>query len=489
MKKFLFATLMGVLVALVGCQQDDELTGVENTLGKKVSVTANIKANAQSRVAMEYDDAAKIIKVDWKESGEEFIMYDYNDRTKYSFFTQTSGNQFEGELPSGSSGPYYASIGASLNLKNQDGTLNEKCVHMATGEIIDPTQPIVFEHKTTVLKPDFTIGGVTVNSSITQIVMDGVPSIGTITIKPSAIADMFIFLPASSGKIEEGTTFNFTVTADGKDYVAELSISQSMNAGEFYTAAIELEEIPYVTFTADAAQTFKYTGDNLQYSLDGTTFQALEANAEINFGGETKLYLRGVNNPDGTVYNNGNLQTYYKISFGKDLVLVACTGDIRTLIDYKTFKTVDTSAAQFIVLFSGCTELKSAPELPAETLANRCYENMFVGCTSLTEAPALPATTLADNCYKGMFVNCTSLTVAPELSATTLAKGCYYEMFLNCILLDNITMLATDISADDCLKDWVKGVSAIGTFTKASSMTTLPENSTSGIPTGWSVNL
>ncbi len=46
MKKFLFATFMGALVALAGCQQDDELTGVENTLGKKVSVTANIKANA-----------------------------------------------------------------------------------------------------------------------------------------------------------------------------------------------------------------------------------------------------------------------------------------------------------------------------------------------------------------------------------------------------------------------------------------------------------
>ena len=47
-------------------------------------------------------------------------------------------------------------------------------------------------------------------------------------------------------------------------------------------------------------------------------------------------------------------------------------------------------------------------------------------------------------------------------------------------------MLATNISATDCLKDWVKGVPATGTFTKAASMTTLPTGD-SGIPAGWTV--
>ena len=99
MKKFLFATFMGALVALAGCQQDDELTGVENTLGKKVSVTANIKANAQSRVALDYvigEDGGYKIKVDWKESGESFLMYDAADPSLAStLFEQTSDNQFE----------------------------------------------------------------------------------------------------------------------------------------------------------------------------------------------------------------------------------------------------------------------------------------------------------------------------------------------------------------------------------------------------------
>ena len=127
----------------------------------------------------------------------------------------------------------------------------------------------------------------------------------------------------------------------------------------------------YVTFTADAEQTLSYEGSDLQYSTDGTTFQALPANTPIEFGGNTKLYLRGVNNLDGNFYDSKDyIQTQgYKISFGKDDVPVACTGDIRTLIDYKTYNTVDTSNATFANLFNGCTQLTSAPELPATDLA------------------------------------------------------------------------------------------------------------------------
>ena len=58
-------------------------------------------------------------------------------------------------------------------------------------------------------------------------------------------------------------------------------------------------------------------------------------------------------------------------------------------------------------------------------------------------------------------------------------------MFKDCTSLNKITMLATDISATDCLKDWVKGVAATGTFTKAASAT-IP-NGVDGIPTGWTV--
>jgi uncharacterized protein (TIGR02145 family) len=138
-------------------------------------------------------------------------------------------------------------------------------------------------------------------------------------------------------------------------------------------------------------------------------------------------------------------------------------------------------------MFSGCTGLSAAPELPVTTLAGYCYGSMFINCTGLTSAPLLPATTLAEGCYSNMFVGCTGLTAAPELPATTLAEGCYSQMFLFCGNLSHITMLATNISASNCLNNWVDGVAATGSFVKNSSAT-WDVTGTSGVPYGWTVN-
>ena len=137
-------------------------------------------------------------------------------------------------------------------------------------------------------------------------------------------------------------------------------------------------------------------------------------------------------------------------------------------------------------MFQGCSALTTAPALPATTLANDCYASMFAGCTALTTAPALPATTMVQNCYFGMFQNCTSLTTAPELPATTLFWGCYSQMFSGCTNLNFIKCLATDISATNCTKNWVKDVTASGTFVKNPNMSSWTTD-TSGIPSGWTV--
>ena len=138
----------------------------------------------------------------------------------------------------------------------------------------------------------------------------------------------------------------------------------------------------------------------------------------------------------------------------------------------------------YAYMFEDCTSLTTAPKLPATTLAEWCYRSMFNGCTGLTVAPELPATTLASKCYDSMFSGCTSLAIAPELPATTLVERCYYQMFQNCANLNSITCLATDISATNCTNNWVMGVAAIGTFTKAASMTSWTTG-VSGIPEGW----
>lgn len=137
-------------------------------------------------------------------------------------------------------------------------------------------------------------------------------------------------------------------------------------------------------------------------------------------------------------------------------------------------------------MFQGCTSLTTAPELPATSLAMSCYNYMFSYCTNLTTAPELPATTLKYYCYSGMFSQCTSLTTAPELPATTLADYCYCGMFSYCTKLNYIKMLATNISAANCLFNWVNGVASSGTFVKHPNMNSLPTG-IDGIPEGWTV--
>ena len=180
--------------------------------------------------------------------------------------------------------------------------------------------------------------------------------------------------------------------------------------------------------------------------------------------------------------------------FGDSTAKYNIKGNIMSLIDKDNFATTtNLTTSIFYKLFSSTyyyrnTGLIDASKLvlPATTLATGCYQQMFYGCTSLTNAPELPASTLALNCYSGMFRYCSSLTTAPELPATTLTYGCYRDMFNGCTNLNHIECLATDISASDCLTNWVSGVASTGTFVKNPSMTSWTEGN-NGIPTGWTI--
>ena len=116
-------------------------------------------------------------------------------------------------------------------------------------------------------------------------------------------------------------------------------------------------------------------------------------------------------------------------------------------------------------MFNGCTSLTQAPTLPATTLAQSCYEGMFYGCKALTQAPALPATTLVKNCYYAMFVDCTALTTAPELPATALANYCYYIMFYGCKALTTAPALPATTLVPHCYE---------GMFINCESLTQAP---------------
>ncbi len=222
---------------------------------------------------------------------------------------------------------------------------------------------------------------------------------------------------------------------------------------------------PYLTFTASAAQTMTINtyssyvlDESMQYSVNGGEWVQLTAETAITFGGDNgTLRLRG-KSANGTATSD---LSRAQISFGDDNVQVACSGDIRSLVDYENHATVSTANARFCRLFLGCESLTTTPELPATTLAESCYEYMFYKCTSLTAAPELPAATLTEFCYNRMFYKCTSLTVAPELPATTLAQSCYEYMFYGCTSLTVAPELPATTLAESCYESMFNGCTSL----------------------------
>lgn len=210
-----------------------------------------------------------------------------------------------------------------------------------------------------------------------------------------------------------------------------------------------------------------------------------------------------------------------------------------------------TSENCYMEMFIGCESLRVAPELPATTLAARCYyrmfhtsgllsiptfpstsvtwsgnrccyqmfqsctgitsltgslfsgttsmgagcfEDMFAHCTGITSVDHnfLPATTLAQNCYRGMFQSCTWITTAPDLPAPTLVSACYRFMFNGCTRLTSIKCLAENPSSqtgnnNPFTRNWVTSVPSSGTFTKKAGVTTWANKNVSGIPNNWTV--
>ena len=263
--------------------------------------------------------------------------------------------------------------------------------------------------------------------------------------------------------LEAGKSYTYNLTV-GKDKVAINDITvKDWTTGEITGGKAEEAILPpYVTFTAEQPQTFKmitegnYKISDLQYSVNFGDWKDVVADTEVDFGGKIGgLRLRGKNR-----YGTAKEAFIYStISFTNPDVEVACTGDIRTLLDWENYKTVNTQDACFIYLFDGCKVLTSAPDLPGTTLAEDCYYFMFQNCTSLKVAPALPATQLANDCYCGMFYRCTSLETAPELPATNLPSNCYNGMFNGCRKLMSFTLLVPKTSISNYpydISNWLK---------------------------------
>lgn len=297
----------------------------------------------------------------------------------------------------------------------------------------------------------------------------GNPAAGEVAVKAYKHSDgkFYALLPPTTEAVNE-VFIDVTVTKDGVGETLQAKGIPATEAGKSYTVSLKVGKnvasvtevsvspwktssditegeavlVPYITFSAEGAQTFKMDfgsfalgdGEYFEYSVgNGDWMRFKWTVSDVAFGGEKgNLRLRGKSSK-GTATDFSN---YSIISFG-NTAKVSCTGDIRTLIDYKGYNTTaSTGDARFCSLFEGCS--------------------------SLTKAPKLPATNLAKSCYQAMFYNCDNLINAPELPAKTLAENCYNQMFGGCSKLSKVTMKATDVNANHCLYNWLTNNAGTG---------------------------
>lgn len=200
----------------------------------------------------------------------------------------------------------------------------------------------------------------------------------------------------------------------------------------------------------------------VEYSTDGTNWYswgptASNDNLTLSLQANSKIYFRGTN----TVFANSNGHNYFRCTsrFGVG-------GDVTTLLE-PSGNILDLSGRDyafkglFFVVWGSQRYLVSASDLllPSTTLSNHCYDRMFMYDGLLLASPVLPASILTQSCYEMMFYDCSSLSV--------------------------ITTYADNISATDCLLNWVEDVSATGTFYNYGSANY--SRGVHGIPDDWTI--
>ena len=496
--------LMGcaaAILALTACSESEDLLAAYHSDSKAVHITAQVgKASAdgftRSNPLGTAEEQAKFNENDEisvKADGQDAVTYQFNG----SEWVPQGGKFLKWESNEMNFTAYYP---ASFN-----GTINQPEKYTSEADLAaadfmsfkglrsntDKSNQLTLKMKREMARVVVEIAGFndqyTTNATVNSLSICGVKAYKQETDGKSyfyALIDPnytpgtttpFLSLEVAEGqsKTTETLTTIPTTFAAGNSYTYQLKVGKNKisvlgitvadwdNTGIITEGSKAEHIIPYVTFKANGKQTFQMTAvpdyeiSGLEYSVNNGEWKTVVANTEVPFGGANgDLRLRGTNH-NGTAKD----ESYYStIKFTDETVNVACTGDIRTLLDWKNYNIVKTDNARFCSLFETCSVLTSAPELPATKLADCCYYYMFYKCTNLTSAPVLPATTLAQECYSNMFTECTNLTSAPELPATKLAVHCYFSMFSNCPKLSSVTMLApkSEIETKNkCVLNWL----------------------------------
>lgn len=169
----------------------------------------------------------------------------------------------------------------------------------------------------------------------------------------------------------------------------------------------------------------------------------------------------------------------------------------------KEVGTITLSAGNYNMsyMFAGCTALvdastanfKMASASYAANSSNH-YSYMFSGCTSLTTCFDISfafSNTVTYSCAF-MFNGCTSLTKTPEIicyrtKTSVTSTNAFRYCFSNCTSLSKVTVSdETNYYSNGVFYGWLDNVASTGQFINYSSMT-FDANSTSGVPSGWTL--
>lgn len=475
------AAMVGLTLILSACSSEEDINPDNRNL-KHITFTAG---QSQTRTIIDGTDATQI---NW-EAGETISILD-GTSTARSFKLTSGAGEPEGTFEGmGKDAGSYTAVypcqenGLKLNGNSVEGAWLDS-VQTATAGTFDPKANLMmartksddmnlqFYNMTAFVKvtPQMDCEQITIVSADSTVALAGTM---TMTLdengKASAtVTDNDSHQVSLTGDIKKGQTYYIAIapaalnggirmgitTTDGKHYCKDASKLAAFTANKVLNlGSISIDKmkwLPYVTFSAEEAQEVMlddsrhYIINSMDYSTDyGKHWSHFSTDQFYAFGKTTRLMLRG-NNPNGTAKSNAGV--YSKFEFREKQTKVACSGDIRTLVNKEKYKYAATQDVYFTRLFESCTQLTSAPELQATELAAYCYAWMFHGCTSLTQAPLLPAKELKAHCYEYMFMSCEALT--------------------------SVTILATSgFDATECLYGWLAGAGTNGgTVTIASGM-------------------
>lgn len=213
----------------------------------------------------------------------------------------------------------------------------------------------------------------------------------------------------------------------------------------------------------------------LQYSDDGFNWNYISTSAVTRLTPGQKMALKAV--VRSTSFQNTTncaklniTKGHVKVSGDMSYYTPSVQGAYNRLFYQKTYGDYGVTDASELVI-------------PVGSTARDCCSYMFHN-NPLQQAPQLPTTQIPGGVYSYMFYGCRLLQTAPELPATTFLSGsndAYTSMFNGCSALNSVTIRATGTRS---FTVWLASVAASGTIYKPDALV-LTQDSTSGIPTGW----